>query len=503
MKPFSQRLVRVWLCIAILVLLVASCADHSMKPVNGAGRLEIALTSAASSGNEYRLSGGVFSITGASTKTLSTDADPDAETLTAELPVGDYSAELAAGWVLEKRDPAGTFAAVDAQLISANPVPFTVVERQTTRVVFRFSVGGEVVNIGGQLVIGIDVDDCDAGYASDGGVCVDIDECATGQAQCGANQTCNNTSGSYTCFCDAPATLCGSQCVNMASDPENCAGCGLACGAGRGCRNSTCQSWVAMDGGYYLTCGVRTDGSVGCWGDPTWGATAAPSGTFSRVSAGVGFACGVGNDQSVACWGGVSFNQYGQSTPPNDPFSIVSTGSRHACGVRTNGTVICWGDNSFGKSSAPSGMFSDVSAGDNESCGLRTDGTLACWGLNDSGATSPPAGVFTAMTGGDNHYCALRPDGTVACWGYGSNGETSPPAATFSAVSAGGYHTCGLRTDGTVACWGYNGNGESSPPTGTFAQIRAGAYHTCGQRTDGSWVCWGSNDSGESSPPLP
>ena len=38
-----------------------------------------------------------------------------------------------------------------------------------------------------------------------------------------------------------------------------------------------------VSGGVYHTCGLRTDGTVACWGLNDYGQTDAPAGTFSQV----------------------------------------------------------------------------------------------------------------------------------------------------------------------------------------------------------------------------
>ena len=50
--------------------------------------------------------------------------------------------------------------------------------------------------------------------------------------------------------------------------------------------------------------------------------------------------CGLKTDGTLACWGE---NSYGQATPPAGTFSQVSAGDDHTCGVRTDGTLACWG----------------------------------------------------------------------------------------------------------------------------------------------------------------
>ena len=70
--------------------------------------------------------------------------------------------------------------------------------------------------------------------------------------------------------------------------------------------------------------------------------------------------CGVRTDGTVLCWGS---NRYGQADPPDGEFVDVATTGDSACGLRTDGTVVCWGNNNQGQADAPSGRFRDVAAG--------------------------------------------------------------------------------------------------------------------------------------------
>jgi hypothetical protein len=50
------------------------------------------------------------------------------------------------------------------------------------------------------------------------------------------------------------------------------------------------------------SCGVRSDGTLVCWGDV--GNLVPPPGTFIGLSAGgVDFACAIRDDLTLACWG--------------------------------------------------------------------------------------------------------------------------------------------------------------------------------------------------------
>ncbi|MDE2780686.1 MAG: RCC1 domain-containing protein [Chloroflexota bacterium] len=64
------------------------------------------------------------------------------------------------------------------------------------------------------------------------------------------------------------------------------------------------------------------------------------SAEFVSVSSGRDYACGVRTDGSVACWG---INSYGKASPPAGEFSSVSAGNSHTCGVMTGGSLACWG----------------------------------------------------------------------------------------------------------------------------------------------------------------
>ena len=92
--------------------------------------------------------------------------------------------------------------------------------------------------------------------------------------------------------------------------------------------------------------------------------------------------------------------------------------------------------------------------GSTHTCALDDAGEAICWGTATDGQTDPPPGPFTTIAAGQWHTCALRPDGEVACWGDARHVTyDDPPPGPFTAISAGQWHTCGLRPDGEVACW--------------------------------------------------
>jgi hypothetical protein len=100
------------------------------------------------------------------------------------------------------------------------------------------------------------------------------------------------------------------------------------------------------------------------------------------VSAGDIHTCGLRTNGTLACWG---YNDGGQATPPAGRFTQVSAGDIHTCGLHTNGTLACWGDNQYGQATPPAGLFVQVEAGELHTCGVTSEGHLTCWGNNDLG----------------------------------------------------------------------------------------------------------------------
>ena len=323
---------------------------------------------------------------------------------------------------------------------------------------------------------------------------VDLDRLDSSAATSGQVLTYDGTNVAW----EDPAAPTNSPCtLTLLDEPSSYAE--VACGATQlFLRTSMSFSQISSSGSNH-TCGVRSNGTVLCWGQGTYGETTPPAGTFTQVSAGNIFTCGVSTSGSVLCWG---TNSSGQSTPPAGTFTQVSAGGTHACAVSTSGSVQCWGNNSFGQSTPPAGTFTQVSAGQGFTCGVTSGGLAQCWGTNSAGQSTPPAGTYFQVSAGSNYACGLRTNGSVRCWGVLGNGGATPLSGTFVQVGVGTAHTCGLRASGLVQCWGQNASGETNPQPGTFFQISAGSSTTCGlRRANGPVACWGSNSIGQSSPP--
>lgn len=120
-----------------------------------------------------------------------------------------------------------------------------------------------------------------------------------------------------------------------------------------------------------------------------------------QVSAGEGHACGLRDDGSVGCWGS-RCEEHGNCDPPDTSLVQISAGDFHTCGLTDDGEVLCWGcegtsglglfsyDVDFGQCDPPAGTFVEVSVGSTYTCALRDDGRVLCWGNNTHGRADPP-----------------------------------------------------------------------------------------------------------------
>ena len=335
-------------------------------------------------------------------------------------------------------------------------------------------------------------------------------------------------------------------------------------------------TWSSVSGTTDGTCGLRTDAALWCSGNDGSGQLGqyygnsagsptpqlAPGTTFTAGSTGYAEGCGVRSDGTLWCWGNNSNGVVGDGSvtarwSPVQAGSAttwrsVSIGSTAVCATRTDDSLWCWGNAAYGQTgisgasgnvttptAGPAGSWSSVSVGDTHTCGIKTDGTLWCWGENlnggigDGTTTNRPTPVAITATGvttwasvsaGFYNTCGLAATGSAAgglfCWGYNNSGQlgdgtttnrNSPVrigSATWTAVSAGRGHTCGVQTAGTAWCWGLNNNGQvgdgtatnRSAPTQvgsatTWADIDAAYEYSCARRTDSTLWCWGLNNN--------
>ncbi|MCB9665698.1 MAG: hypothetical protein H6732_16435 [Alphaproteobacteria bacterium] len=245
-----------------------------------------------------------------------------------------------------------------------------------------------------------------------------------------------------------------------------------------------------------FTCALDAGGVPLCFGlGSRYGAAPPTFGAFAQFDITSDHGCGVRTDGTLACWGN---DRVGQATPPAGTFSKVDVGGTHSCGIQADGQVTCWGQVLGGAGLQPpaGSPRKDLAVGYDHSCVIEPDGSATCWGppgLQISGVLNDPPGPFSQIASGDNHNCAVRnPERTVQCWGLVLVG--APQMATFTQVAIGSTASCGVKEDGGVACWGLGigAVGLGRAPEGvTFENVSVTDQHACGLDTDGHLHCWG------------
>jgi len=189
----------------------------------------------------------------------------------------------------------------------------------------------------------------------------------------------------------------------------------------------TATNWASVSVGYSSACATRTDRTLWCWGSNLYGqlglgnytdqhspvqvGTAANWATVSAQVAAT--ACATRTDRTLWCWGDNTFGELGTGNTTSELSPVQA------------GTATSWGS---------------VSAGNGaNTCATRSDGTLWCWGANGggelgTGSTTPvpspiQVGTATSWAGvarGLQFGCAARTDHTLWCWGsnfYGQLGQ--------------------------------------------------------------------------------
>lgn len=292
------------------------------------------------------------------------------------------------------------------------------------------------------------------------------------------------------------------------------------------------SAFTVIDGHQYHACGIKGDGSLWCWGNNAYGRLGLSTSisealipqlvksgnplAWKVVTTGYYHSCGLRTDGSLWCWGRDSQGVFGNgsTTTTTHPspipissgvsWSALQTNRYHSCGIQSDGSLWCWGLNSYGqlgdgtKSTRPDPTpilpgtkWLQVSLGDYHTCGIQQDKRVYCWGRNIYGevgdGTQTTRLVPTAVLGN----------------------------STWKMVGAGGYHSCGILTDDAMLCWGRNAYGELGNGTKTTALSPVAVitnkpvswktmtarlfYNTCGVTTAGELYCWGYNSFGQAS----
>ncbi|HMG20510.1 MAG TPA: hypothetical protein VK607_04305 [Kofleriaceae bacterium] len=141
---------------SVIAVVVAACArPGGSEPASGT--LVINLIGSAPDGNQYMLRNATITVTGPdSVQVFHTEDQLFRESLSANVPAGDYSALLDAGWRLERLVPFGSVE-VNAELASDNPLQFTVdFGRTVVPLRFRTNIGEIDLSQGYDIVLDVE-----------------------------------------------------------------------------------------------------------------------------------------------------------------------------------------------------------------------------------------------------------------------------------------------------------------------------------------------------------
>lgn len=277
---------------------------------------------------------------------------------------------------------------------------------------------------------------------------------------------------------------------------------------GGACDKPPCNVAMVSAGGHH-SCAVLTNGKLMCWGDNSSGQigmgtyggsvkkpTVVP-GLEDVVSVGTGseLTCALKKNGTVFCWGWGSEGAigdgswFGRSSPTQvkdlTTAKSLYVGYGHACAVLTDGKVMCWG------------------TCDDAECGVAT-----AMGRSVPVEASSVAGA-TRLALGRRFSCAILADGSAGCWGRGYLDSFAKMSGLSSVtdIAAGPEHVCAVA-GGLVTCWGNNGFGQLGDGTLTdrttpvlvggisgVLHVIGGTRGSCAHNATTTW-CWGDNTMG-------
>ncbi len=278
------------------------------------------------------------------------------------------------------------------------------------------------------------------------------------------------------------------------------------------------SDWESVDVAVHHVCATKLGHTLWCWGDDTNDVlgTGFPGAIYDtpqqvgtgtdwrQISVGAELSCGVRTGGTLWCWG---HGPVGDGTSNDAPAPVkvgsasdwvsVSTGEGFACGLRTGNVLSCWGLNGAGQ------------IGDGSNTTALAPVIVA--------AGSQWLSVETSGLGVGGSTCAIRDDHALFCWGDGTTSPTRVGTATWDSVRVGSTHRCAIAA-GVLSCWGENGDGQigngvkgaavATPlPIGAandwadvqpswFSDTGADAYFTVGLHADGSLSSWGAKPDG-------
>ncbi|HZO12650.1 MAG TPA: hypothetical protein VFB62_05320, partial [Polyangiaceae bacterium] len=300
---------------------------------------------------------------------------------------------------------------------------------------------------------------------------------------------------------------------------------------------------VALGPSY--SCALSVDGTARCWGENESGALGNGSHTDSSIPVEVvglsdavkivagghesaGISCALRRDGSVWCWGDVEDEVTHQWKSRPLPVRMeglaniddIAIGGWSACAISDEAGVQCF--EIFQSRPTPEVLPADteeIAMSRDQICARSPGGTIECVSISEGEEVPAPPELEGAIqiAAGELHFCARSRDALV-CWGSDESRQLEPttPVECGDSLALGDHMSCQRTLDGQLYCWGSNtfgklgqddvqyeggfdGSGADAGPVSGLAgvlQADVGLNHVCAVTTDGLF-CWGANHHGQ------
>jgi len=217
-----------------------------------------------------------------------------------------------------------------------------------------------------------------------------------------------------------------------------------------------------------------------------------PPGNYIEVASGLSITCGLRADRTVDCWGwdeGVQGPERLQ--PTREPVVRIRLNGDCLCALATSGAVTCWVPipDPVRPLPLPDGTYRDaVCATFRPACGVDAAGEVRC------GPGFCSLSRIDLMTEIEVCHDQLGwdDDGNPLYW---ADLMGPAPPGPFSEIAlSSSLFMCGLRTTGEIVCWGpdYEPLRALEPSGVRFVDLAVGTSHVCGISVSGDIVCWGT-----------
>lgn len=255
--------------------------------------------------------------------------------------------------------------------------------------------------------------------------------------------------------------------------------------------------WAYAFGGESLSCGIRANGTVYCWGLGSAGrigdgTTSAQRKIPTAINSSFSYTTvAAGNNVVCAVLGTPAAANITAALPPTPPEPVFTT---------------CWGTNSQGQ---------------------FANGETSSAAVNEPAPNVGEKKQWASISLSQSHACAVDgASGALRCWGVGSSGQLGQGTTTNNyaptTVSGGGSWkmayaanswSCGIMANGSMYCWGTNsgngylGDGTTATrlvptlitPNRTWSRLpsKGSDTHTCAIDAAGLLFCWVGRVDGE------